>query len=147
MHLWKPEPDNHGCCDTTITSKNVTIIGEGKRLHSFISFPDVAKFIIASINNPVALNKRIVIGGPEPLSLLDSVAIFEKALKQKIAVNHVAPGQPVPNMPPEMTVMLAGLNFFDSPIEMQELCTLYSVNLTSMEEFARQFINDYNGTK
>ncbi len=123
-----------------ITGQTVTVVGEGKRKHSFISLNDVAKFIVASINNPKALNQRLVIGGPKPYSILDSVAIFEQVLNHKIPINHVAPGEPVPGLPPQMAEMLGGLNFFDSPIEMNELSKLYGVELTSMDDFVRDFV-------
>jgi nucleoside-diphosphate-sugar epimerase len=123
-----------------ITGQNVTIVGEGKRKHSFISLNDVAKFMIASINNPKAINQRIIIGGPKPYSMLDSVAVFEKVLNRQIPKNHVAPGEPVPGLPNLISEMLAGLNFFDSPIEMDELSKLYGIELTSMEDFANEFV-------
>ena len=123
-----------------ITGQSVIIVGEGKRKHSFISLNDVAKFMVASINNPNAINQRIVIGGPKPYSMLDSVAVFEKVLNRQIPINHVAPGEPVPGLPSMISEMLAGLNFFDSPIEMNELSKLYRVELTSMEDFANKFV-------
>jgi NADH dehydrogenase len=123
-----------------ITGQNVTIVGEGKRKHSFISLFDVAKFIIASIDNPIAINQRVVIGGPEPISLVDGVSVFEKVIGRKINVNHIAIGEPVPGLPPLMAQMLAGLNFFDSPMEMKALANQYGVELTSIEQFAKDFI-------
>lgn len=123
-----------------ITGQSITIVGEGKRKHSFISLNDVAKFMIASINNPTAINQRIVIGGPKPYSMLDSVAVFEKVLNRQIPVTHVNPGEPVPGLPTLMSEMLAGLNFFESPIEMDELSKLYGVELISMEDFAKEFV-------
>ena len=125
-----------------VTGQNVTIVGEGKRKHSFISLNDVAKFMVASINNPKAINQRIVIGGPKPYSMLDSVAVFEKVLNRQIPINHVAPGEPVPGLPTLISEMLAGLNFFDSPIEMDELSKLYGIELTSMEDFANKFVEN-----
>jgi NADH dehydrogenase len=130
-----------------VTGQNVTIVGEGKRKHSFISLNDVAKFMVASVNNPKAINQRIVIGGPKPYSMLDSVAVFEKVLNRQIPVNHVAPGELVPGWPTLISEMLAGLNFFDSPIEMEELSKRYGVELTSMEDFAKKFIEKFKVAK
>jgi uncharacterized protein YbjT (DUF2867 family) len=123
-----------------ITGQNVTIVGEGKRKHSFISLNDVAKFMVASINNPKAINQRIVIGGPKPYSMVDSVVVFEKVLNRQIPINHVAPGEPVPGLPALISEMLAGLNFFDSPMEMDELSKIYGVELTSIEDFVNKFV-------
>lgn len=126
-----------------VTGQPVTIVGGGKRKHSFISLMDVAKFIVASIDNPMAFNKRLVIGGPHPISLLESVGAFESVLRRKIPIVSVSPGQPVPGLPPQMAEMLAGLEFFDSPIEMGKLSRAYGIELTSMQEYAKQFISQF----
>jgi uncharacterized protein YbjT (DUF2867 family) len=119
----------------------VTIVGEGRRKHSFISAADVTEFIVRSINNPIAMNQRLVIGGPEPVTFRDAVAAFEKALgNREISVNSVAPGQPIPGLPDFMVQTLAGFEFFDSPMEMSELSKAFGVKLTSLEEFAKNFV-------
>jgi uncharacterized protein YbjT (DUF2867 family) len=120
----------------------VTIVGEGRRKHSFISAVDVAKFMIASIGNPKAINQKLVLGGPEALSLRDATAIFEKALKRSIPIRSVAPGQPVPGLPENMVGMLTSLDFFDSPIDMNELSSTFGIKLTSMTDFASAFIEN-----
>jgi NADH dehydrogenase len=66
--------------------------------------------------------------------------VFEIVIGRKINVNHIAPGEPVPGLPPLMAQMLAGLNFFDSPMEMKALANQYGVELTSIEQFAKDFI-------
>jgi uncharacterized protein YbjT (DUF2867 family) len=130
-----------------VTGQIVKIIGEGKTKHSFISLNDVAKFIVAAIDNRKAINQRIVIGGPKPYSMLDSVAVFEKVLNHQIPLRHIAPGEPVSGLPSMILEMLAGLNFFDSPIEMDALSTLFGVELTSMEEFAKKFVESLKVVK
>jgi uncharacterized protein YbjT (DUF2867 family) len=126
-----------------VMDKTVIVVGEGKRKHSFISLKDVAKFIISSIDNPKAINQRLVIGGPKPLSFLESIAIFEDALKRKIPTKTVAIGEPVPGLPQLMAEMLAGLNFFDSAIEMEELSKTFGIKLVSMAEFAQEYVRNF----
>jgi NADH dehydrogenase len=96
--------------------------------------------VIASTNNLQARNQRLEIGGPKPYSLKDAVAAFQRELNHKIQVITVNPGQPVPGLPDSMTTMLAGLEFFDSPVDMTELSIKFDVKLTSLEEFARRFV-------
>ncbi len=120
----------------------LTIVGSGNRKHSFISAVDVAKFMIASISNPKAINQRLLLGGPEALSLRDAAAIFGKLLNREIPINSVTPGQPVPGLPTELAGMLAGLDFFDSPIEMKELSNTFGIELTPMSDFASAFIKN-----
>ncbi len=123
-----------------ISGRPVVIVGQGLRKHSFVSDMDVAKFVIASTNNLQARNQRLEIGGPKPYSLKDAVAAFERELNHKIQIITVNPGQPVPGLPDSMTTMLAGLEFFDSPVDMTELSIKFDVKLTSLEEFARRFV-------
>jgi uncharacterized protein YbjT (DUF2867 family) len=54
----------------------VTIYGNGTNKISWISIKDVAKFAAESVDNPYAVNKVIDLGGPEALSPLEVVSLF-----------------------------------------------------------------------
>ena len=118
----------------------VTIVGGGRRKHSFISLGDVAAFILAVIDNPAAINQKLLLGGPQPLSFRDAVAIYERVLGHQIPVRSVAPGESVPGLPPMVAQFLAGLDTYDSPIEMTETARTFGVQLTPLEEVARRSI-------
>ncbi len=132
-----------------IDGQPVSIVGEGRRKHSFVSAADVAKIAIASIDNPQAFNQRLVIGGPEPVSLLDTVAVYEHLLGRKIKVEHVAPMQPVPafsegSLAPfsrNLLPVFASFEMFDSPMDMTEIKQKFNIKLMTIEEFARQMID------
>lgn len=66
-----------------------TIYGDGKNKISWIAITDVAAFTVATVDNPAAKNKVIEIGGPEVLSPLEVVSIFEKAGGKKFELQHV----------------------------------------------------------
>lgn len=121
------------------SGKPVTFVGTGNRKHSFISAVDVANFIIASINNPAAMNQKLVIGGPEPLSFRDTVAVFERVLGHDIPVQSIPIGQPVPCFLDAMAQFLGGFDSYDSPIDMSGLSRTFGIRLTSLEEFAKGF--------
>jgi NADH dehydrogenase len=116
----------------------VTLVGEGRRKHAFVSVQDVAAFAVAAVGNPAAVNRRIEIGGPEALSWRDVVATYERVLGRPIPVNSVGIGEPVPGLPPGVEGMLASHNFFDSPVEMSEACNTFGVRLTPLDEFVRK---------
>ena len=116
----------------------VTIVGEGRRKHSYISMGDVADFILAAIGNPEAINQKLIIGGPEPLSFRDAVAIYERVLGHRIPIRSVAPGEPVPGFPEMVAQLLAGLDTYDSPLEMTETARTFGIQLTPLEEVARR---------
>jgi uncharacterized protein YbjT (DUF2867 family) len=116
----------------------VTIVGGGRRKHSFISVPDVAAFMLAAIGNPAALNQKLLLGGPQPLSFRDTVAIYERVLGHQIPIRSVAPGEPVPGFPERVAQLLAGLDTYDSPLDMTETARTFGIQLTPLEEIARR---------
>jgi uncharacterized protein YbjT (DUF2867 family) len=116
----------------------VTLVGEGRRRHSFISERDVAAFAVAATDNPQARNQYLAIGGPEALSWRDVVATYGRALDREIPVNWVQPGEPVPGLPESMGMMLASFETYDSVVPMEETAAAYGVSLTTLEDFARQ---------
>jgi uncharacterized protein YbjT (DUF2867 family) len=119
----------------------VTIVGGGRRKHSFISASDVAAFILAAIGNPAALHQKLLLGGPQPLSLRDAVAIYERVLGHQIQVRSVAPGEPVPGFPEMIAHLLAGLDTYDSPVDMTQTARTFGVRLTPLEEVARRTVS------
>lgn len=65
------------------------IYGDGTARLSFISNSDVASFVIAALDNPAARNAILELGGPDALSPLDVVKIFEKASGKPFEVQFV----------------------------------------------------------
>ena len=131
-----------------IKRQPIFIVGEGKRKHSFVSETDVAKIAVASVDNPKTINQRVVIGGPEPLSLLDTIAVYEHLLGRKITVNHVAPMEPVPAFSEgefapfsaNLLPIFASFDMFDSPMDMTELESNFNINLITVREFAQKMV-------
>lgn len=121
-----------------LDGRPVTIVGQGQRRHSFISAADVAQFTLASIANPSAMNRKLFLGGPEPFSFRDAVAVYERALSRSISVRNVNPGEPVPGLPEAVWGLATCLETFDSPMAMAETARTFGVKLTSLEEFVRR---------
>ncbi len=118
----------------------VTLVGEGRRRHSFISAADVVTFTLAAIAHPRAINQRLILGGPEPLSFRDAVAVYERVLGKSIPVQSVHPGVPVPGVPEAVWGLAAGFDTFDSPMDMTETARAFGVKLTSLEEFVHRSV-------
>ncbi len=115
----------------------VTLVGEGRRRHSFISNRDVAAFTVAAVDYSAARNQYLAIGGPEPLTWHDVVATYERVLGRPISVQFVAIWEPVP-LPDPMPWILAGMETYDSAIEMDEIARTFDVPLTRLETFVRE---------
>lgn len=116
----------------------VTLVGQARRRHSFIAEADVAAFVLAAIHHPAAQNRTLVIGGPEPLSWHDVVALYEHAAGRPIEVRSVPPGSPLPNLPDVVSQLAAGFETYDSPIPMDQTSETFGVTLTSARDFARR---------
>jgi len=120
--------------------KPVTLVGEGRRHHTFIAARDVAAFAAAAIDHPSALNRRIEIGGPEALSWRDVVAAYERTLGQPIPVQWIPPGELLPDLPPVpgltqlVSGLLAALETFDTPLDMTDALRTFGVTPTTVDE-------------
>jgi uncharacterized protein YbjT (DUF2867 family) len=65
------------------------VYGSGENKIRWISYLDVAAIAAACVDNAAARNKTIQLGGPEALSPLETVRIFEQETHRNFAVEHV----------------------------------------------------------
>ena len=126
------------------TDHPVTLVGEGRRRHSFIAERDVAAFAMAVVRNDEARNETIPIGGPEALSFRDAVGIYEVAMGRPIHVETVPAGAPIPLLPETVWGIAAALESYDSPIPMEETARRYGVTLTRALDLARSRVPHAN---
>jgi NADH dehydrogenase len=110
----------------------VTLVGEGRRLHSLISVGDVAAFATAVVGHPAAINQRLPLGGPNPVSWRGVVDAFGQVLGQPMPVQFVAPGQPIPGLPDIAPGVLAAMETYDSAIPMDEMARTFGVEMTPL---------------
>lgn len=119
------------------------IYGTGENKMSWISYKDVARFAVLSLNNPNASNAVIKLGGPEALSPLEVVRAFEELQGRKFDVQHV-PEEVLREQKKSATDPLqqsfAGLMLYYSRgdiIDMRETLNKFSVQLTSVRDFVK----------
>jgi len=120
------------------------IYGTGQNKISWFSYQDVAKFAVASLDNPAAENAVIELGGPEALSPLEVVKIFEDLQGKVFKIRHVSEQQ-LRAQKEEVTDSLqesfAGLMLAcaqGSVVDMREVLEQFSVQLRSVKEYARK---------
>lgn len=119
-----------------------TICGTGTNPVGYISYKDVARFAVESISSPFSKNVALELGGPQNLSQLDAVKIFEDILQTKIEVQHI----PVEELQAQlagsddaMQKSFAGLMLCvasGDQIDMVEMQTKFPFKLTSVKNFA-----------
>lgn len=124
----------------------VNTYGTGTNPLAYISFKDVAKFAVESISNPAAKNAVLELGGPQNLSQLDAVKIFEEVLDKKIEVEQM----PVDTLQAQFGsaedpmqksfygLMLCVAN--GDLIDMKNVLSKFSVELTSVKDFAYSLV-------
>ena len=134
MEVWVPMLVGQAALE----GRPVTLVGEGRRRHSFVSVDDVAAFAVAAVGHPRAMNQTIVIGGPEPVTWRDIVAAYERSLGRGIEVRAIPPGQPLPGLPDVVSQLAAGMDAYDSPLDMAETAAEFGVRLTPLEQFVRR---------
>ena len=126
-----------------VANAQVQIYGSGENRMSWISYKDVAKFAVMSLDNAEARNAEIKLGGPEALSPLEVVRLFEELKGQKFEVQYV-PEQALKEQKESATDPLqesfAGLMLYYSRgdvIEMQKTLHKFPVQLTSVRDYAQ----------
>src|SRR5215831_3962010 len=122
------------------------IYGEGKNKISWIAIKDVASFAVASIDNPAAQNAVIQLGGPDDLSVLNAVGIFEQESGQTFELQNVpdealrAQMAAAPDsLSKTFSGLMIGLNDVGT-IDMKETLRNFPIQLTSVREYAKQMI-------
>jgi uncharacterized protein YbjT (DUF2867 family) len=120
-----------------------TIYGEGKNKVSWIAIKDVASFAVASLDNPAAKNRTFELGGPEALSPLEVVNIFEAAKGKKFELQFVpeeaikaqrdGAQDPLSKSFAALTLGVVG----GSEIDMKNTIHVFPTQLTSVNDYAK----------
>jgi len=127
-------------------NNTATIYGTGEEKISWIAVKDVATFAVASLDNETAKNSIIDLGGPEALSPLEVVHLFEEQKENSFELHHV----------PEETLRAQANTAQDSlqrsfaalmltyaggaKVRMDTTLNLFPINLTTVKEYSRQLV-------
>jgi uncharacterized protein YbjT (DUF2867 family) len=125
-----------------------TIYGHGANKISWISIRDVASFAVHSLNNSAAVNSIIDLGGPQALSPLEVVSLFEKQTGQSFDLQHVpeealrtqkdVSPEPLQQSFSALMLTLAG----GAVVNMEPVLDQFSIDLTSVLDYSHQFIGE-----
>ena len=121
-----------------------TIYGQGKNKISWIAIKDVASFAVAALDNPAAKNTAIELGGPEALSPLEVVNIFETTKEKKFELQFV-PEEAITaqrdGAQDPLSESFAALTLGvvkGSEIDMINTLDIFPMHLTSVSDYARK---------
>lgn len=122
------------------------IYGGGENKISWISYKDVAKFAAAAVDDPAARNAVIQLGGPDALSPLEVVSIFERVSGKSFDVEKVpveALNAQKESAADSLSTSFAGLmlaNAAGNLIDMTATLQQFPIQLSSVEEYAHSVI-------
>jgi uncharacterized protein YbjT (DUF2867 family) len=119
------------------------IYGDGTNPVSWISFLDVARFVVHSLDNPAAANATFELGGPQALTPLETVKIFERIGGRTFEIQHV-PEQALAEqqqqasdpMQQSFSGLMRGIAQGD-PIDMGPALDVIPIELTSVKQYAQ----------
>ena len=118
------------------------IPGDGTNPISYVSYKDVAAFAAASVDNPVAENQVLEIGGPEALTPAQVVKEFENISEHSFTVNYipvVALEQQMIEATDPLQKIFAGIMIFyanGDAIDMEATLKKIPVQLHSIQDYA-----------
>src|SRR5262245_52175938 len=124
------------------------IYGLGRNPISWISMYDVARFAAISLGTPLARNATFELGGPEALSPLDAVRIFEEVSGRRFQLEFVSEEELTEqqqNAPDSLQRSLAGLSrcyAAGDVIDMTAILRSFPMALTSVRDYARRVLED-----
>lgn len=127
-------------------NRKAAIYGTGNQLISWISYRDAARFTVAALTNAAAHNVILPLGGPEKLSPLDVVKLFERVGGRPFEVTYVpaeALQQQLAASDDPMAQSFSGLMLGyanGSPIDMGETLRAFPFRLATVEEYARSVL-------
>jgi NADH dehydrogenase len=76
-----------------VAGGTVRIYGDGKAKGSYVALEDVAKAVVACVDNPKASRQAIPVGGSKPYSQLEAADLVERATGQKLEREHMTAEQ------------------------------------------------------
>jgi uncharacterized protein YbjT (DUF2867 family) len=121
-----------------------TIYGEGTNKLTWIAIKDVAAFAVASLDHPAAENATIPLGGPQALTPLEVVALFQKHNGKSFQINLVPvealKGQYATAADP-MSKSFAALMLAyaeGNEINMEHAMKEFQLSLTTVEEYTNK---------
>lgn len=122
------------------------VYGSGEKKISWISYGDVAAFAAACLDRPEARGAVTRLGGPEALSPLEVVRIFEEASGRPFQVRHVSEEQlraqkdaaTDPLQESFAGLMLAYAR--GSVVDMRETLSTYPLRLTTVRDYASRAV-------
>lgn len=128
------------------TNGTARILGAGTSPISWVSSTDVAALCALALRHPAAHKASVEIGGPQAISPLEVVTLFERLSGRSFSVEHV-PLQALMEQfqeasdPLQKSFAALGLGFAQGEImDMAQTQQTFGLSLTNVEAYARRVL-------
>ena len=128
--------------EPAMTNRPVTLVGSGRRKHTYIAMDDVAAYACAALTNPHAHRQTVIVAGPDPVSWYDIVTAFENELQRSLRVHNLPPGLPAPDLPDFVTQLLTALDGYDTPIDMTQTSSDFGIAPTHLADYIHAYASN-----
>jgi uncharacterized protein YbjT (DUF2867 family) len=129
-----------------------SVVGAGDVPSSWISLGDVAEFAVRALDHPAAANRDLELGGPEALTALAAIRIFEELIGRPFEVQHipleVLEAQAAQAHDPyERTLarLMISVGTLPGVIPMEATARAFAVRLTSVRDYAARALTPAGG--
>jgi Predicted nucleoside-diphosphate-sugar epimerases len=128
-------------------SAKAVIYGTGQNPISWISLQDVAQFAVASLDHPAAKNATLALGGPEAVSPLGVVKLFEQANGHSIELQFLPAealeAQQAAATDPMQQSFSGIMRYYaiGDPIEMSATLQAFAIQPTTLKEYVNGILN------
>ena len=128
--------------EPAMSNRPVTLVGSGRRKHTYIAMDDVAAYACAALTNPHAHRQTVIVAGPDPVSWYDIVTAFENELQRSLRVHNLPPGPPAPDLPDFVTQLLTALDGYDTPIDMTQTSSDFGIAPTHLADYIHAYASN-----
>jgi uncharacterized protein YbjT (DUF2867 family) len=129
-----------------VANRKVVVYGSGENPISFVSLRDVAAFALGAMGADAASRRTFEVGGPEPLTQLQAIHVFEEVvgadLERQLVPEEALRAQ-LENATDPAQKSFAGLSLdfaLGVPVDMTEALAAVPIPLTSVRSFAEALV-------
>jgi uncharacterized protein YbjT (DUF2867 family) len=143
MEVWCSQP-----LGWDVAGRRARIFGSGEMPISWISFANVAEFAVRSPECAAARNAILPLGGPEAVSPLDVVRIFEELSGETFMVEYILEsvlraGRDAARNPMDKAFAALSLSYAQgSVIDMRAVLEAMPVHLVGVRDYAKWLLNE-----
>jgi uncharacterized protein YbjT (DUF2867 family) len=125
----------------------VRIVGKGDQKVSFISVGDVASFAVLAAVDSRTTNRDLILGGPEALSPLEIVELFQQIMGRAVRVRHFPLGmlramarllRPISPIQSELMLLGEALAEDGDDVDMAAILREFPMQMTSLSDYLRR---------